>query len=64
MNLAYVYLAHVSRSSSAPLLGFAAATMTLAKTVLYWAQEYYCDGCSVGHNGWRALLVFWVLPNG
>ncbi|KAF8132874.1 hypothetical protein EV363DRAFT_1326710 [Boletus edulis] len=64
LNLAYVYLAHVSSWPGAPLVGFAAVTMTLSKTVLYWAQEYYCGGCAVGHNGWGTLLLFWVLPNG
>ncbi|CAK5274140.1 unnamed protein product [Mycena citricolor] len=33
-----------------PMIGFAAATMTLSKTVLYWAQEYYCNYCAVGHK--------------
>ncbi|KAF8547784.1 hypothetical protein OG21DRAFT_1424211 [Imleria badia] len=64
LNLAYVYLAHVSSWSGAPLVGFAAATMTLSKTVLYWAQEYYCGGCAVGHNAWGTLFLYWVIPNG
>ncbi|EGN94308.1 hypothetical protein SERLA73DRAFT_188111 [Serpula lacrymans var. lacrymans S7.3] len=64
MNLAYVYLAHVSHWEPAPLLGFAAATMTLSKTVLYWAQEYYCGYCAVGHNSFEDLLVYWIIPNG
>ncbi|KAH0826330.1 hypothetical protein J3R83DRAFT_5283 [Lanmaoa asiatica] len=64
LNLTYVYLAHVSSWSGAPLLGFAAVTMTLSKTVLYWAQEYYCGLCAVGHNAWGDLLLYWVLPNG
>ncbi|KAI9567827.1 hypothetical protein HD554DRAFT_2205259 [Boletus coccyginus] len=64
LNLAYVYLVHVSSWSGAPLIGFAAATMTLSKTALYWAQEYYCGGCAVGHNTWDNLLLYWALPNG
>ena len=44
MNIGYLYLAHVTGSPAAPLLGFASAVMTLSKTVLYWAQEYYCGG--------------------
>lgn len=64
MNLAYVYLAHVSSWSGAPLVGFTAATMTLSKTILYWAQEFYCGGCAVGHNAWGDLLLYYVIPNG
>ena len=44
MNLGYLYLAHIASAPVAPLLGFASAVMTLSKTVLYWAQEYYCGG--------------------
>ncbi|KAG9311241.1 hypothetical protein JVU11DRAFT_8318 [Chiua virens] len=64
LNLVYLYLAHVCSWSGAPLIGFAAATMTLSKTVLYWAQEYYCGGCAIGHNAWDTLLIYWLLPNG
>lgn len=64
MSLAYVYLAHVSDWAPAPLIGFAAISMTLSKTVLYWAQEYYCGFCSVGHNTWSDLVVYWIIPNG
>ncbi|KAI0075607.1 hypothetical protein K474DRAFT_1664045 [Panus rudis PR-1116 ss-1] len=64
MNIFYLYLAHVAQSPVAPLLGFASVTMTLSKTVLYWAQEYYCGGCSVGHNDLKTLIVYWVIPNG
>lgn len=44
MNMYYLYLAHYAQSPVAPVLGFASIVMTLSKTVLYWAQEYYC-GC-------------------
>ncbi|KAG2357639.1 hypothetical protein BDR07DRAFT_1393243 [Suillus spraguei] len=64
MNLAYVYLAHVSGWSPAPLIGFAAVTMTLSKTILYWAQEYYCGFCAIGHNTMSDLIVYWIIPNG
>ncbi|CCM00461.1 uncharacterized protein FIBRA_02494 [Fibroporia radiculosa] len=64
MNIAYLYLAHVKGSSIAPLVGFASAVMTLSKTILYWLQEYYCNGCSVGHNSLQDLIVLWVIPNG
>ncbi|KAL1746135.1 hypothetical protein HDZ31DRAFT_34816 [Schizophyllum fasciatum] len=50
-------------SPAAPLIGFAAALTTLWKTVLYWAQEVFCSGrgCTVAHNNWLDLLVYWIL---
>lgn len=45
LNFEYLYLAHTSAYGSAkichptaPLVGFAAAIMTLSKTLLYWLQ--------------------------
>jgi hypothetical protein len=67
LNMAYLYLAHVSApsySSAAPLVGFAAAVATLAKTILYGAVEWFCGGCSVGHNDFGTLFVYWIIPNG
>ncbi|KAF8514948.1 hypothetical protein BU17DRAFT_52032 [Hysterangium stoloniferum] len=64
MNVYYVYLADVVGSPSAPVIGFAAVTMTFSKTVLYWAQEYFCTWCSIGHNSLPDLLLLWILPNG
>ena len=63
LNLVYLYLAHVVGWPAANLIGFAAATMTLSKTMLYWAQEYYCGYCAVGHNSLPDLLLYFVLPN-
>jgi len=64
MNMYTVYLAGVVGSPSAPLWGFAAATMTLSKTILYWAQEYFCNYCAVGHNTVTDAIVYWIIPNG
>ncbi|KAF9013504.1 hypothetical protein BDQ17DRAFT_1343547 [Cyathus striatus] len=64
MNIAYLYLAHVSRWPGAPLVGFSSALMTLAKTILYWAQEYYCNYCAIGHNSAKDLVIYWIIPNG
>ncbi|RDB30051.1 hypothetical protein Hypma_013887 [Hypsizygus marmoreus] len=64
LNLTYLYLAHVAAWPPAPLVGFAAAVMTLSKTILYWAQEYYCGYCGVGHNSLFNLSVYWIVPNG
>ena len=64
LAMIYVYLAHVSNWPGAPLIGFTSAIMTLSKTILYWLQEYYCGGCSVGHNTWGNLILYWLFPNG
>ncbi|KAH8114789.1 hypothetical protein DFH11DRAFT_1703830 [Phellopilus nigrolimitatus] len=64
LNLYYVYAQHLLASPAAPIVGFAAAVMTLSKTVLYWAQEYYCGGCAIGHNDIWTLFWFWIVPNG
>lgn len=67
LNITYIYLVHGTSHGprpAAPLLGLVSAATTLAKTVLYWAQEYYCDYCAVGHNSGKDLLVYWIIPNG
>lgn len=64
MNIYYLYLAHVQNSPLAPLLGFASVVMTVSKTVLYWLQEYYCGFCSIGHNDFYTIVVYWIIPNG
>ncbi|KAI5886367.1 uncharacterized protein SCHCODRAFT_02641559 [Schizophyllum commune H4-8] len=66
LNLMYLYLAHISDSPKAPLIGFAAAAMTLWKTVLYGLQEFFCSGagCMTAHNKWLDMVVFYYLPNG
>ncbi|KAG5983347.1 hypothetical protein E4U43_006290 [Claviceps pusilla] len=46
------------------LLGFSAAVMTLSKTLLYWANEYFSDFANVGHNDFSTLLRLWIIPNG
>ncbi|KAH9950702.1 hypothetical protein B0H21DRAFT_721141 [Amylocystis lapponica] len=64
LNMLYLYLAHGVGTPMAPVVGFASATMTLSKTALYWLQEYFCGGCSVGHNSLRDLVLLWMVPNG
>ncbi|KAL6300317.1 hypothetical protein BKA93DRAFT_819479 [Sparassis latifolia] len=64
LNITYLYLAHVSGTPVATLVGFASVVMTLSKTLLYWLQEYYCGWCSIGHNNLKDLIVLWVIPNG
>lgn len=62
-NIVYLYLTHNAKSPAAPLVGFSAALMTLSKTILYWAQEYYCGFCAIGQNS-APLLAFWGVLNG
>jgi len=62
LNVVYMYIE--STSPVAPLVGFTAASLTLAKTMLYWLQEYFCGYCAVGHNGLFNLVVAWMIPNG
>ncbi|KAF8347410.1 hypothetical protein F5887DRAFT_955649 [Amanita rubescens] len=64
LNLAYVYLAHISKWPGAPLIGFTSAVMTLSKTVLYLAQEYYCHFCATGQNTLKTWIIYWIIPNG
>ncbi|KAF7976152.1 hypothetical protein HWV62_7465 [Athelia sp. TMB] len=64
LNLAYLYSAHVTSWAPAPIIGFGAAVMTLSKTMLYGLQEYYCNGCSTGHNSFNDMIVYYYIPNG
>ncbi|KAF5381724.1 hypothetical protein D9615_005623 [Tricholomella constricta] len=64
LNITYLYFAHVAAWPPATLIGFASANLTLAKTVLYWLQEYYCGFCGIGHNSASTLFIYWIIPNG
>jgi len=64
LNIAYLYMAHVSKTPIATLVGFMSIVMTLSKTALYWLQEYFCGGCAVGHNNLKDLVILWMIPNG
>jgi hypothetical protein len=46
------------------IIGFAAAVMTLSKTVLYYFNEYFSGFANVGHNDWATLLFFYGIMNG
>ncbi|KAK1852618.1 hypothetical protein CCHR01_04772 [Colletotrichum chrysophilum] len=46
------------------VVGFSAAVMTLSKTVLYWANEYFSGFDNIGHNPPMDLLFLWIIPNG
>ncbi len=64
LNIAYLYLAYVVQWPSANLVAFTSANLTLAKTLLYWLQEYYCGWCNIGHNNTQDLIQYWIIPNG
>ncbi|CAO2653171.1 Nn.00g025820.m01.CDS01 [Neocucurbitaria sp. VM-36] len=46
------------------IIGFAAAVMTLSKTILYYFNEYYSGFANVRHNDWFTLFLFYGLMNG
>ncbi|RFN48702.1 hypothetical protein FIE12Z_7021 [Fusarium flagelliforme] len=48
----------------AVVIGFSAAVMTLSKTALYWANEYYSEFDNIGHNTPMDILTLWIIPNG
>ena len=64
LNFLYLYKTHFAPTPMAPLIGLVSATMTLSKTTLYWAQEYFCNYCAVGHNTLFDLILLWIIPNG
>ena len=66
LNIIYLSLSHSSSTPSplAPLVGLIAASLTLAKTVLYWVMEYYSGFANIGHNSVERLVFLWIIPNG
>ena len=64
INALYLYSTYVLDSPVAPLFGFSTNLMTLSKTVLYFAHEYFCGFCNIGHNSAKDLFIFYVCTNG
>jgi hypothetical protein len=64
INALYLYSTYVLDSPVAPLFGFSTNLMTLSKTVLYIAHEYFCGFCNIGHNTAKDLFFFYICPNG
>ncbi|KAL0068137.1 hypothetical protein AAF712_004797 [Marasmius tenuissimus] len=62
LNGLYLYAAHVAAWPPASLIGLTSASLTLAKTILYWAQEYYCSYCAIGHNDMKTIVTYWIIP--
>lgn len=48
----------------AALIGYSAAVMTMAKTALYWLNEYFSGFDNIGHNSVQSLIFLWIIPNG
>lgn len=46
----------------AVVVGFAAAVMTVSKTVLYWLNEGFSGFDNIGHNAPWDLLILWIIP--
>jgi len=61
----YLWFTHACHSSPelATIAGYTGSAMTLAKTLLYVSQEYYCGFCAIGHNTLSGMLFYWILPN-
>ncbi|KAJ8081908.1 hypothetical protein PM082_007754 [Marasmius tenuissimus] len=62
LNGLYLYTAYVAAWPPASLIGLTSASLTLAKTILYWAQEYYCNYCAIGHNDMKTIVTYWIIP--
>lgn len=63
-NMVYLYKTEVSSSPIAPLIGFGIASATVSKAIMYWAKEYFCNYCNVGHNSLGTALAMWWIPTG
>ncbi|OZJ05875.1 hypothetical protein BZG36_00934 [Bifiguratus adelaidae] len=66
MNVGYLYLLEKPSVSigQANLLAFAAVVMTLAKTVLYFLNDYCAGWRNSGHNDLYTWVTLYLVPNG
>jgi len=62
-GILYLWWTHVFPSELAVLAGYTGSAMTLAKTLLYVSQEYFCGFCAIGHNTFTSQLLYWIGPN-
>lgn len=53
-----------TKIGQANLIGFTAASLTVAKTVLYWLVEIFSGMQHTGHNELRDFIVLWVVSEG
>lgn len=52
------------KGNRALIIGFAAAVMTLSKTVLYYFNEYFSGFKNTAHNDWFTVILFYGVMNG
>ncbi|CDH49174.1 related to adiponectin receptor 1 [Lichtheimia corymbifera JMRC:FSU:9682] len=67
LNFAYLGMITyrpLTKIGQANLVGFTAASLTVAKTVLYWLVELFSGMQHTGHNELRDFILLWVIPNG
>jgi hypothetical protein len=63
--LSLMYLHRAAKGdASAVLFGFAATSLTTAKTILYFLNEAFSGWRHVSHNSWGTLIPLYLLPNG
>ncbi|KAJ7236256.1 hypothetical protein B0H12DRAFT_128741 [Mycena haematopus] len=62
-NIGYLVGTHVYETRAALLVGYTGATATLAKTLLYSLNQYFCNGCDIRHNTAFNLFAYWIFPN-
>jgi hypothetical protein len=63
-NMIYLYKTEVSGDPVAPLIGFGIASATISKPIMFWAKEYFCNFCSIGHNSMKTAITMWWIPTG
>lgn len=64
LNFAYLGMITyrpLTKIGQANLVGFTAASLTVAKTVLYWLVELFSGMQHTGHNELRDFIVLWVV---
>ncbi|KAI8139746.1 hypothetical protein BJV82DRAFT_521352 [Fennellomyces sp. T-0311] len=66
LNFSYLYYvsSNPQKPGRASLIGFTAAIMTVAKTVLYWLVDFFAGMAHTGHNNLQDYILLWIIPNG
>ena len=52
----------LSSSPAGTILLTVSASLTIARTFFYILEEYFCDGCKVGHNSTQDIVLLWLVP--
>ena len=62
LNFLYLWMTSDSQKSGrASLVGFSAAILTVAKTLLYWLVEFFSGMRHTGHNELSDYILLWVV---